>query len=492
MADKGVELTHQIHDTNPSVEDVRLLNNTINYDYLAIQEYGNTGLNRFGTFVQEEFISNLRWPQAAKVYTEMSMNDPTIGAVMYMIKQLVRRAKWTVEPASDSPADREVAQFVQECMDDMSMSWADTISEILSMFVYGWSFHEIIYKYRRGPKQKDPRYRSKYDDGRIGWRKMPIRSQSSLFGWVFDPEDGGIIAMEQQSAPDYRVRTIPLSKGLLFRTEVSRDNPEGKSLLRNAYRPWYFKKRIEEIEGIGIERDLAGLPVLIPKEGVDIWDDQNPQSTQLRSRAEYLVKNIRRDTQEGVVIPPGWELKLLSTGGSRQFDTNAIINRYDQRIAIVLLADIVMLGADKVGSFALANVKKSLLAASIEAQTTNICEVFNKYAIRPLCDMNYFSGATDYPKLKCSEIEIPDLNELGDFFQKTGLTIDGDPELEAYLREVASMPEGAAGKAVRESLKNGVPIDLTQFKKPDEPTSSDDPKVEEEVKNDESGSPKDN
>ena len=52
-----------------------------------------------------------------------------------------------------------------------------------------------------------------------------------------------------------------MEKCLLFRTQTHKNNPEGRSILRNAYRSWYFKKRIEEIEGVGIERDLAGIPI---------------------------------------------------------------------------------------------------------------------------------------------------------------------------------------------------------------------------------------
>jgi hypothetical protein len=36
-------------------------------------------------------------------------------------------------------------------MDDMSHTWDDMISEILTMLVYGWSWHEIVYKKRVGP-----------------------------------------------------------------------------------------------------------------------------------------------------------------------------------------------------------------------------------------------------------------------------------------------------------------------------------------------------
>lgn len=423
-----------------------------------LNEIGTTGLNRWGNDVYEEFLPNLRYPQAAKIYQEMSSNDPTLGAILYMAEELIRKVDWAVKPASDKPIDQEAALFLEQCMDDMSITWADTITEILSMLVYGWSFHEIVYKVRKGPKETNPRYRSKYTDGRVGWRKFAPRSQHTLFGWVFDDKDGGIIAMRQQSPPDYRLLDIPLSKGLLFRTKVSRDNPEGRSLLRNAYRPWYFKKRIEEIEGVGIERDLAGLPILIPPENVDIWDPQNEYASQVRTVAENLVRNVRRDRTEGVVIPNGWDFKLLSTGGSRQFDTNAIINRYDQRMAITMLADLVMLGADKVGSFALADVKKSLLGASLEAQVTSIADVINKYAVAKLFDYNYFPGITDVPKIVAGDVETPDIKEIAFLLRAAALDPAKDFELMNYLRRLASVPliDEETFKAVYGTAENRV------------------------------------
>ena len=57
-----------------------------------------------------------------------------------------------------------------------------------------------------------------------------------------------LIGMTQQPPPDYGLLTIPISKAMLFRTESAKDNPEGRSILRNAYRSWYFKRRIQEIE----------------------------------------------------------------------------------------------------------------------------------------------------------------------------------------------------------------------------------------------------
>ena len=401
---------------------------------------GFSGLNKYGGNVYEEFLPQLRWPRAGAIYKEMASNDPVVGAILYLAEMLIRNAEWTVERAGDSPKDIEAADFLYSCMHDMDTSWADTISEILSMLTYGFSFHEVVYKIRRGPEESNGKYRSKYRDGKIGWRRMPIRSQETLWEWVFD-EDGDIKAFVQVALPSYKRIEIPLSRGLLFRTKVSRDNPEGKSLLRNAYRPWYFKKRIEEIEGIGIERDLAGLPVLIAPEGMDLWNDDDPRMVQLRNTAEELVRNIRRDAEEGILIPYGWELKLLSTGSSRQFDTNAIINRYDNRIAITMLSDLILIGGEKTGSFALAETKQSVLATALEAQIKNIADVFNTYAVPKLMLLNGYTNITDYPRIVPGEIETPSLKEIALLLRAMGLDISKDMELQNYLRKIATLPQ---------------------------------------------------
>lgn len=93
---------------------------------------------------------------------------------------LVWQCNWNVGPGGNTAKDKEAAEFVKQCMDDMSETWVDTISEILSFITFGWSYHEIVYKRRMG-KTKDKRTRSKYDDGLIGWMKLPVRAQETLY-----------------------------------------------------------------------------------------------------------------------------------------------------------------------------------------------------------------------------------------------------------------------------------------------------------------------
>lgn len=400
-------------------------------------QLGVTGLRRYGPYIYEEFLPELRWPGAGKIYQEMSDNDPVIGAILYLAEMLIRGTTWSVEPASTSDEDKAAAEFLESCMNDMEMSWADVISEVLSMLTYGFSFHEILYKVRRGPDERSKRYRSQYTDGKIGWRSMPIRAQTSLHAWMFD-EDGDVSHFVQLAPPDFKMVEIPMTKGLLFRTRISKDNPEGKSLLRNAYRPWFFKKHFEEIEGIGIERDLAGFPVLQAPEGLNIWDETNPEMVAIRAEAENLVTSIRRDSEEGVLLPHGWDLKLLTSGSSRQISIGDTIDRYDNRIAITLLSDIILLGG-KSGSFALADTKKSTLAQALQSQLANIADVFNKDAVKPLFRLNGSTQAK-LPKIVPGQIQVPSLKELALMLRAMGLSIAGDMPLQNYLRRLLGAP----------------------------------------------------
>ena len=417
----------------------------------VVNEIGRIGQNRFGSgsggsIFFEEFLPELRGKRGVEAYTEMIDNDATVGAVMFAIEMLMRNVEFNIEPMGKTKKDKEAAEFVESCLYDMERTWADTLSEILSFLSYGWSYHEIVYK-RRGGKSDNPIVNSKYNDGLIGWRKLPIRSQDTLYGWVYADNSDDLLGMIQQPPPDFGQITIPLEKALHFRTRSRKDNPEGRSILRNAYRAYYFKKRLEEIEGYGIERDLAGFPVLYAPVDMPIWDD-DPDMQQTLARAEAIVSSIRRDAREGLVLPGGpngWKIELISSGSRRQFDTNAIIDRYDKRIATSVLADFVMLGQQQVGSFALADNKTKIFALAIGAYLDVICEVFNKQAIPRLIDMNaeHFKGLTEYPEMRHGDIESKDLDQFANYINTmvgSGI-LQPDEQLEDEVRRVGGLPE---------------------------------------------------
>ena len=421
-------------------------------------EYGRIGQYRYSGMFFEEFLPELRGTRGVQTYYQMSENDDTVGAIMFAIQMLMRQVDFTIEPGGPSEVDKAAAEFVESCLYDMSNTWQDTLSEILSFLTYGWSYHEICYKRRNG-KKKDPDFSSKYDDGLIGWSKLPIRAQDTLYQWEYKPGTDILVGMSQIPPPDYGVLTIPLEKALHFRTTSVKNNPEGRSILRTAYKSWYFKSRIQEIEGIGIERNLAGFPVLYAPPELNVWDEKDERAHEAMQWALNLVTGIKQDSEMGVVLPGGengWKLELLSGNASKAIDTNAVIERYDRRIATTVLADFVMLGQQAVGSFALASNKTKIFALAVGTYLDVICNVFNSQGIPRLMDLNRdtFAGITDYPHMVHGDIEDRDLSQFGDFLQRMSAAgyIQPDEQIEDYVRREAGLPDRLTTESGTEDL----------------------------------------
>ena len=104
----------------------------------------------------------------------MADTSPIVGAVLFAIQGVLRKAEWRVEAADDTPEAAEMADFVEGLMEDLSHTWEDFVSEALSMLIYGYAPHEIVYKRRNGRKGfNSPTPSSRFDDGKIGWAKLP-------------------------------------------------------------------------------------------------------------------------------------------------------------------------------------------------------------------------------------------------------------------------------------------------------------------------------
>lgn len=408
----------------------------------------DSGLRRQGGYVHEEFLNDLRGTRANKVYREMSSNDAICGSIITAFSTLVRQVRWYIEPASDTAIAKSAAAFVDEVLfKDMENSWSDFMSEVATMFPFGFAPHEMIFKVRRGPEQKDPRYMSRYNDGKIGVRKLALRAQHTIQEWDFT-EGGDLRGMWQLGRTGRRIY-IPRERLLLFRTEAVSNNPEGKSLLRNAYRSYYFKERLEAIEAIGAERDLAGLPVMrIPSSymAADADDDKKAAYALYKT----IVTQIVRDENEGLVLPSDRDesgnlhvdLTLLGTGGTRQFDTTGIINRYNLAMATSVLADFILLGQRTVGSFALSDNKTDMFQSTLGTYLGIIRDQLQRRLLFTLWELNGMN-IRDMPNICHEEVDSPTLEDLGAYVKNltdSGAMGDIDKELVNSLRASANLP----------------------------------------------------
>lgn len=225
---------------------------------LRLGEVGYSGLQILGGQILEECKDELRWPKSVRTFKEMS-RDSTISAGLALFERMMNRPEWVVKvPTGASDETKRRAEFIEQCMLDMDHSWRSFIKEVTSFYTYGFAINEKVYR-RRLRKNG-----SKYNDGAIGIKSLPLRGQDTIYRWDFT-EDGrhlkGVYQNVSLLTDRHRYISTAIEqpylrreKFLLFRTNIHKDNPEGKSPLVNCWREWRIRQAIEESEAIGIAR----------------------------------------------------------------------------------------------------------------------------------------------------------------------------------------------------------------------------------------------
>jgi len=446
-------------------------------DKNPLAELGVAGAKISYGMVMDEYNPNLRGVAGRKTYREMRDNDSVIGAIFFAIEMLLRTVPWEFKydevdtdamtsfssqiegmvfnRSIDSP-EKGIDFATGVFFEDMEHTWDDFISQtISSMCTFGWSYPEIVLKRRMGIISTKPEFRSIYNDGLIGLRKLADRPPETLDRWDID-DQGNIFGMYQSDPNGAGEFYIPMDKALLFRPFAHKGSPEGRSLLRNAYDPWYYLKRIKQIEAIAIERELNGLPVVYAPSG-EIWDE-NGSLTAVGLKYQDLVKNVKYNEQGGVVLPSDpyiddegnptsvkkVSLELLSTNGTRAVDTVKVKEGYQRDIARTVLAQFLM-DTNK-GSQARSKNESSIFFNCLDALNDSIAEVINRHMIPKLWMANLLDP-TYMPYVSPGKVTPVDLQILGEYISKIGgLGFNlFDEDTENYLRSLADLPDRPEG-----------------------------------------------
>jgi hypothetical protein len=432
--------------------DTATANGTVDPATLLVT-LGTTGLRTTGGVLYEEAERELAGPQGLRRLLEMRNQSAITGAILFAIEMLIRNVTYRVEPADTTPEAQRWADWLAGALlDDMDQTWHEVLSELLSMLWAGWSYHELCYKRRQGdtpPPGADLAtwQPSQFRDGLLGWSGWPVRAQETLLHWQFTPQ-GAIRGMVQYDPYAGRGSVlIPWEKALLFRPTATKGNPEGRSLLRNGYPSYYYAKHLAKIEGIVVERGLGGLPVLYVPPNL-MSPAASAEEKLLLAECQRLVTNIRQDEQAGVLLPAIYNeggqrlytLELLTAAGSHQYDINQIIRRYDLNIALSVIADVLFVGHEQAGAYALAESKSQFFGLGIQSYVQSLVGTINRYAIPRLWKLNALRPEL-MPLLAHGEIQTIDLQEIGQYVKDLSGAGFDLLDLENHLRTLGGMPE---------------------------------------------------
>jgi hypothetical protein len=380
-------------------------------------ELGGTGTPIFSGIIDtEEYVSDLKGIKLIDTINQMRWSDASVNMALLAVTLPILSADWQIEPATEDKSDVEVAEFVEKCLFE-KMNWEYVLRHILLMLPYGYSVLEKVFT---------------MDEDGIIWKKWAPRLPKTIDKWNVEKGELKSILQKYYQDNNWHEIEIPKIKLLVFTNNKEGDNYTGTSILRQAYKHWFFRDKYYKIDAIATERHGVGIPVITLPEGYTEQD---------KEEAEEMGKNLRANEQAYIVRPSDkWLIEMLDMKSSTIKDPKEMLDHHTREILKSVLAQFIELGSTNVGSYALSKDQSSFFLNAMDTIANNIESVINQDAIKQLVDLNF--TVKEYPKLNHGDLGTVNVEELANSIQALAFAggITPDMEMEEYLRNVLKLP----------------------------------------------------
>ncbi len=391
-------------------------------DGFAVSELGYASPSPWTAWTRAERVPELMGQIGLRTFYDMKRADGTIRGALRAVKTPILAARWFVESATDSALDKNIAEFVQtNLFEELSVPWSRIVEDALLMCDYGYFPFELVF---------EP------DKNKLKLKKLAPRHPMDIRQFIWD-DHGGIngVTMEemQPGFNDFNYQGItynttpvyiPIEKLVIFVFEQEGGDLRGTSILRSAYKHYYYKDTLYKIDAIQKERHGIGIPIIKLPPGFSVAD---------RNLAEDLGRNLRTNERAHIVMPANWEILFADLKG-QPVDCLKSIEHHDMKIKSNILAPFM----DE------ANVKPDTLDVFYKSTryiASTVCDTFNHFVIPKLVDFNFTRGK--YPRLRVRRIgEWEDVRTMSFAFRNFvgSDAIRPDDELEKFLRTELDLP----------------------------------------------------
>lgn len=371
------------------------------------------------SWTRDEKVPELYEKRGIRTYYDMKRADGTVRGALRTLKTPVLSARWFIEAHGkdgDEPTtvDKNIAKFVEHNLfENLNVPWSRVVEEALIMCEYGYSVFELVW----GPCSWDPT--------KLMLEKMSPRHPLDVREFVFDEfgDPLGVI-MEGTEANGFTPTPIPIEKLVVFTLEQEGGDLRGTSVLRSAYKHYYYKDTLYKIDAIQKERHGIGVPII--KLPVGFTKDD-------RDLAEELGRNLRTNERAHITIPMNWEILFAKLEG-QPVDCIASIDHHDKKILSNVLAPFLDDSDAKTDSMDMF-LKSTRYIANTIADTTT------RQVIKKIVEINFLRGRV--PHLHARRIgEWEDMRTMS--FTLRNLVgaklITPDDPLEAQLRKELDVP----------------------------------------------------
>lgn len=378
---------------------------------------GHTGTVVYGGYPDTpESHADLQGSRRYKTFANALANVSIMGAGVRFFLNLVTKPSWKYEPANETPEAKRLAELSEEILGDMVTSWSRVIRKAAMYRFYGFSVSEWTAKRRA--------------DGVLGYLDVESRPQRTIERWDVD-EHGRIMAMWQRVSVVHHEIFLPRQKLLYLLDDSLSDSPEGLGIFRHTANAAKNLMRYEQLEGVGFETDLRGIPIgrapyallqQLVKDGHLSEADAKKYTDPIES---FIKKHIVDPTlgltldsatyqaQDDAARPsnvPQFSVELLK-GDSRSFaDVAKAIERLERQIARGLGVENLLL-PDNTGSQALSQDKSFNFALTVDSSLREMREQVGHDLLRPLFRLNGWPVEL-VPTVKTDAIQFRDVTDV--------------------------------------------------------------------------------
>jgi len=424
---------------------------------------GVHGVAVYGGFISDdEKNSNIgSREERYKTYSEILANTSIVAAGIRYFLNLVSDADWTFK-ASEDDTDGKFKDLAEESLTkDPVTPWHRIVRRAAMHRMYGFSIQEWTMV--------------RHEDGHLTFHDVAPRAQLTIEKWDIQP-DGAVLGVVQRSPQTAKEIYLPRGKLVYLVDDTLNDSPEGLGLFRHLVAPAQRLFRYEQLEGIGFETDLRGIPI---GRGpftelaalVEAGTISAAQRVQLEAPLRDFVKNHLKTAKLGMLLDSityeskdeagrasnakQWDIELMK-GSATSFKENAeAINRLNHEMARIIGVEQLMMGSGERGSFALAKDKTSSFFLMVDGALREIVEAFRTDLLDRLWEINGWPAEMK-PEMTTKPVRFVEIDQVSSMLLKlsqAGAVLPPDDPIIAELREMAGV-SAPDPEAIERAMEN--------------------------------------
>jgi hypothetical protein len=369
--------------------------------------------------------------QAARTYTRMIRDDASVRISLRAGKAPVLGAEFFIDPFDDSDINLAIWEFVDfNIFHGMTTCWSKVLEQTLTMYENGKAVFEPVWEQREWAPKKTNSAANRKQYTML--RKLAYRPSSTLGKVEYDDNGGPVSIVQTAIGTDGKTRevVIPIEKLVIFTIEPQA-GIEGMSLLRSAYKHWFYKDKLYAIDAIQKERHGIGVP------DIEVSPAASPEDI---TAAHELGRNLRTNEYSYIVRPAALKVSFAEIKGNL---VNALesADHHDNMIMKNIMVQFLNMGLSSSGGRATGATAMDMFLKSMRHIANSICEVLNLYVIPNLVAYNF--DTDQFPQVKVRNLgEAKDLQmwsaAMRNLIEVGALTVD--EQTEAWVRDQVDMP----------------------------------------------------